>query len=215
VSDDELRVAVASVLRELGHDFVARELSDDQLDSLQRRLEDLLDLVRSAPLRERSATKEHVDSFKFDFPGEGTSDRQHLFIDSVVSGGANPMGLGATIWRDDETAVMEVTFGNAFEGAPGRAHGGVVAALIDETMGYVSAIHGMVAFTAQLNITFLSPSPVNENVVARAWRTGHDGRKQYVRAEVRSGETLIATAEAVFITIDVHKFLEHLIDEST
>ena len=215
MSNDDRRIAAASALRELGHDFVGRDLSDAQLEELTRVLHDVLSDVRSAPLRERSATKEHVESFKFVFPDEQPAGRQHFFLDSVVSGGANPMGLDATVWRDAETAVMEVTFGKAFEGAPGRTHGGVVAALIDETMGFVSAIHGLIAFTAQLNITFVSPSPIDEKVVARAWRTGHDGRKQYVEAEVRSAESLIATAEAVFITIDVQKFLEHITIEST
>ena len=211
MNSDDLRVAVASALRELSHDFVGRQPSDAQLDDLARRLGDALDVVRSAPPRERTATKEHVESFKFVVPNDQPTERTHLFLDSVVSGDANPMGLGATVWRDGDTAVMEVTFGKAFEGAPGRAHGGVVAALVDETMGFVSAIHGMIAFTAQLNITFLSPAPINEHVVARAWRTGHEGRKQYVEAEVRAGESLVATAEAVFITIDVQKFLEHII----
>ena len=215
MSNDAARIKAASALRELSHDFVGRDLSDAQLDDLARRLDDVLGVVRSAPLRERTATKEHVESFKFVFPDEQPAGRQHFFLDSVVSGGANPMGLDAMVRRDADVAVMEVSFGKAFEGAPGRAHGGVVAALIDETMGFVSAIHGLIAFTAQLNITFLSPSPINERVVARAWRTRHEGRKQYVEAEVRSGDSLIATAEAVFITIDVQKFLEHIIIEST
>jgi len=211
VSNDDLRIAVASALRELSHDFVGRELSDSQLDDLARRLDEVLGVVRSAPPRDRTATKEHVESFTFVFPDEQPSGRRHFFLDSVVSGSANPMGLDATVSRDADVAVMQVSFGKAFEGAPGRAHGGVVAALVDETMGFVSAIHGTIAFTAQLNITFLSPAPINAPVVARAWRTGHEGRKQYVRAEVRSGELLIATADAVFITIDVQKFLEHVI----
>jgi len=211
VSNDDLRVTVASALRELGHDFVARDLSDSQLGDLALRLDDIRGVVRSAPLRDRSATNEHVKSFTFVFPEDQPAGRQHFFLDSVVSGSANPMGLDATVWRDADVAVMEVNFGKAFEGAPGRAHGGVVAALVDETMGFVSAIHGMIAFTAQLNIKFLSPAPINEPVVARAWRTGHEGRKLYVEAEVRSGESLIATADAVFITIDVQKFLEHVI----
>ena len=51
------------------------------------------------------------------------------------------MGLNASLWREGDVAVMEVTLGRAFEGAPGRAHGGIVAALLDETMGLVHVIN--------------------------------------------------------------------------
>ena len=48
--------------------------------------------------------------------------------------------------------IATTTLGPAFEGAPGRAHGGVVAAIIDETIGYVLPILGVLAYTANVNI---------------------------------------------------------------
>ena len=78
---------------------------------------------------------------------------------------------------------MEVSLGKAFEGAPGRAHGGIVAALIDETMGLVLAIHGLLAFTAQLDITFLSPRRSTSPSWRRARLHANEGRKLSVAAD--------------------------------
>jgi len=57
-------------------------------------------------------------------PEVGKDERHQLFSDSIVTGAANPMGLGGYLWREGDVAVQEVTLGKAFEGAPGRAHGG-------------------------------------------------------------------------------------------
>jgi acyl-coenzyme A thioesterase PaaI-like protein len=123
------------------------------------------------------------------------------------------MGLGAYLWREGDVAVMEVTLGNAFEGAPGRSHGGVVASLIDETMGLVMGLQGVLAFTAQLDITYRAPTPINQPITARAWLECRDGRKLTIKATVVSEEGLLAEATALFIEVDPATFLEHIIDD--
>ena len=140
-------------MRELGHEFVARDLSDDQLDDLSVELRELLERVRDAALRVREFSRDRLEEFTLTIPTIDEIGQRQLFSDSVVAGAANPMGLGAQLWRDGDVACMRVTLGEAFEGAPGRAHGGVVAALLDEVMGLMNVIHGAMAFTAQLDIT--------------------------------------------------------------
>ncbi len=208
----ERRIRVATLLRELGHDYVARDMSDDELDLLAGEVRGLLDRVAQAPLRQRSVPRGAVDEFQMTVPVEGQAQKHQLFADSVVSGGANPMGLGALLWREGDTAVMEVTLGKAFEGAPGRSHGGIVAALIDETMGLVMGMQGALAFTAQLDITFRAPTPINEPIIARAWLEERKGRKLTIKASVQSGELVVAEARALFIAVDPQKFLERLVD---
>jgi len=63
------------------------------------------------------------------------------FPDCIVSGSANPMGLGMTIWRDGEEAVARVAARSRLRGRPGRAHGGIVASIFDDVMGIVLTIH--------------------------------------------------------------------------
>ncbi|MDE3044380.1 MAG: hypothetical protein KGJ10_06090, partial [Acidobacteriota bacterium] len=121
------RADVAGAMRELGHEFVARDLDAEVLDQLREHLRAMNELLARAPRRVRELP-DSLDGFKMAVPAEGRHERRQLFADSIVSGATNPMGLGASLWREGDTAFMEVTLGRAFEGAPGRSHGGVVAA---------------------------------------------------------------------------------------
>lgn len=206
------RDEVATRLRALGHEFVAHDPSDEDLASMRDDVDGLLRVVRSSPPRERRLTRRVAESFTIAAPTAGPTELHELFADSVVSGSANPMGLGARVWREGEVAVMQVTLGAAFEGAPGRCHGGVVAALVDETMGLVMGIQGVLAFTAQLNLTFRAPTPIGEPVTARAWLDHRRARKLTVKATVSNGEILVAEATAIFVTVDPATFLEAAIE---
>lgn len=211
MTNEEKRIASAALLRKLGHEFVGRELSDDQLDELSRELLVLLDAIHDAPIRVRAFSRDRLEEFTLTIPTIDEIGQRQLFSDSIVAGAANPMGLAAQLWRDGDVASMRVALGKAFEGAPGRAHGGVVAALFDEVMGLLNVIHGAMAFTAQLDITYLAPTPVGEPIVARAWLTRRDDRKRYVEATLHADDVLVASAKALFIAIDRATFLEQLL----
>jgi acyl-coenzyme A thioesterase PaaI-like protein len=204
--DSNARVRVATLLRELGHDYVARDVSDEVLDDVAQRIQQVVDLISAAPGRTRERTIGNFESFRQGLPQHGRDEPRHLFADSIVSGGANPMGLGAYLWRDGDQAVMEVTLGRAFEGAPERAHGGIVAALLDETMGMVNSIHGMLGLTATLNISYLAATPVGVPLVTRAWLESREGRKITIRATVSANDEVVVEANALFIAIDLEKF---------
>lgn len=209
MTNDELRTQVAGLMRELGHTFVGKEIDDDTLVAMRDSLAEQIERLDPLSLRVRTRPEGGFAAFKMAVPEHGEGERRQLFADSIVSGGANPMGLGAWLWRDGDQAVMEANLGKAFEGAPQRAHGGIVAALIDETMGLVLAIHEALAFTVQLDITYLAPTPINETIYARAWLERKEGRKMFMRAEVTSGTATIAEASSLFIEVDPTKFLAH------
>lgn len=201
----------ASLMRDLGHEFVGRTLSDDQLDAVSVKVRALLKEVRTAPPRVRELSRDRLEEFTLTIPTYEEIGERQLFSDSIVAGAANPMGLAALLWRDEDVACMQVTLGKAFEGAPGRAHGGVVAALLDEVMGLMNVIHGSMAYTAQLDITYVAPTPVGEPIVARAWLAGQDNRKQFVEATLHADDVLVASAKGLFISIDRFAFLEHIL----
>jgi acyl-coenzyme A thioesterase PaaI-like protein len=192
-------------MRELGHEFVARDLSDDQLVALIAALRIELEDAREAAPRERAFS---LDEVRITIPTLEEMGERQIFADSVVSGRANPMGFAAQFWREDDVACMRVTFGKAFEGAPERAHGGVVAALLDEVMGLMNAIYGAMAFTGQLDITYHAPTPIGQPVEARARLTRSDDRKRFVEATLHADDVLVASAKALFITIDRPTFVE-------
>jgi acyl-coenzyme A thioesterase PaaI-like protein len=211
VTNEERRLQAAALLRELGHDFVARTFDDEQLDELTSQLAMSLDIAKKGEPRFRTFSSDR-SGFAAAIP-EGRQEIKHqLFLDSIVSGGANPMGLNAAVWREGEIAVMEVTLGRAFEGAPGRAHGGVIAALLDETMGVVHVINEALAYTAQLDIKYIAPTPIGEPIIARAWLARREGRKLYIEASLHAGDVELASAKALFVAVDPSLFRDPATD---
>ncbi|MCL4445723.1 MAG: PaaI family thioesterase [Actinobacteria bacterium] len=202
-----LRLNLARSLRRLGNSLVSHQPDDDELARVLAAIDELI------PLVERSRDRGHAfhlggeGLFSTPIPDGASAERSDAFPDCIVSGRANPMGLDARLWRDGDEAVLNVVLGPAFEGAPGRTHGGVVASLIDETMGLVLAISSTPAFTGRLSITYRSPTPLGEFLEARARLIGRSGRKVTVGAELRCGDTLLAEAEGLFIAVDIENFV--------
>jgi acyl-coenzyme A thioesterase PaaI-like protein len=116
------------------------------------------------------------------------------------------MGVAAQILRDGDDAVLRARSGEAFEGAPGRAHGGMVAALFDEVMGFVLSITCTPAFTGRLTVTYRAPVPLGVPLEFRARLTRRDGRKLLMAGEARRGDTVLAEAEALFVAVDPVRF---------
>jgi acyl-coenzyme A thioesterase PaaI-like protein len=114
------------------------------------------------------------------------------------------MGIAVDLHRDGDDAVALVSLGAAFEGAPGRAHGGIVAAVFDDVMGLVLKMVGTPAYTGELTVRYLAPTPIGERLEFRAWLANRDGRKLFIEAEAyRAADRVqVASARAVFIAID-------------
>jgi acyl-coenzyme A thioesterase PaaI-like protein len=199
----EARIRVASLIRNLGHQIVAHEISDDLFNELSDTLEQFLVKISNQPSRSRAIAEMKKARFS-QVPQDGQSVDH--YPDCVVSGPANPLGIAARAWRDKDEAVVKVTLGSAFEGAPGRAHGGVVAALFDDTMGFVLSILQTPAFTARLNISYLAPTPINSEIEIRAKVTNIDGRKISMQAKARHQEKVVAEADALFIAVSPEQF---------
>jgi acyl-coenzyme A thioesterase PaaI-like protein len=202
----EARLALAASLRRLGNALVAHQPDDDVLEEVTRTVDAVAPLVEAGPARPHAFSE--LRSAIFARPvGEGAASvPRNAFPDCVVSGRANPMGIDARLWREGDEAVCRVTLGAAFEGAPGRAHGGVVAALIDETMGLVMSISTTPAFTGRLTVTYRAPTPLGEPLEVRARLAGQDGRKITVTAELRSADRLLAQGEGLFIGVEPEHF---------
>ena len=211
MSIEKLRAEAAGALRELGHEFLLSELSEDQLTKIAKHAKELHEELKETPNRVREVHSGALDDYKMTVPNDGRDEKHQLFADSVVSGDSNPMGINAKLWREGEVAVIEAPLEKAFEGAPGRAHGGMVAALIDETMGLVMSIQGVVAFTVQLDVAYRAPTPIFRPIVAKAWLDHVDRRKLFIACEVRDGDTICAEAKGIFVSVDPTKFLENIV----
>jgi acyl-coenzyme A thioesterase PaaI-like protein len=195
------RFATALILRRLAHSLVAHQVDDELLARIERSASELVAEVETADPRPNALLMGGPRAFL------DTTDGSNVgFPDGLVTGRANPMGFGAVMRREGDEAVLAVTLGAAFEGAPGRAHGGVVATLIDETMGMVLHIVGTPAFTGRLTVNYRAPTPLHQPLEARSRLAHRDGRKLTITAELRQGDVLLADADSVFIAVEPERF---------
>jgi acyl-coenzyme A thioesterase PaaI-like protein len=124
------------------------------------------------------------------------------FEDRAVAGRANPTGIVFDTREERDAMVADISLDAAFEGAPGRAHGGVVAAAFDDFTGAVIGMLQEPAFTGELTVRFVRPVPVKEPIRLRTWLECRDGRKLHIWADAHAGGELVATCKAVYITVD-------------
>jgi Thioesterase superfamily len=120
---------------------------------------------------------------------------------SPVSGPNNPIAPPLTMHVVDDPDGThhiegEVTFGPAYEGPPGHCHGGWIAAIFDEMLGFVQLAPG---FTAYLKVDYRAPTPLNEALALRGWIDHVDGRKRLIRGTCSLGGVLLSEAEGLFI----------------
>lgn len=191
------------MLRRLGHAIVAHEIDDDLLGQVRDQAATALAAVDRSPRRRRDPLAMKRSLFVESPPDGG--NRTH-FPDCIVTGPANPMGIAARIVRDGDDAVLLTTLEEAFEGAPGRAHGGVVAALFDEVLGFVLSIVRTPAYPGRLTVSYRAPTPLGQELEFRARLRSRQGRKLTMEATARSADGLIAEAEGLFIAVDPDHF---------
>ena len=124
-------------------------------------------------------------------------------------GAEHPAGLHLTVSAGEGVsvhAVLEV--GELHQGAPGLAHGGLLAAAIDEAMGHVNWLIGVPAVTGRLETTFLRPVPVGSSLHLDARAVAVAGRRVFMTAEARLGEDgpVAVSAESVFVQVPLEHF---------
>lgn len=204
------RADLAAAFQELGHALVGHQVDLATAIELAAVARDFTDSVRQGPPRDRTTEMLSNPRFAKALTGGRTplADGQEidLFRDSIVSGRTNPMGIGIHATRRGDTAVAVTTLGPAFEGAPGRAHGGVVGAILDETMGFVLPIIGEMAYTANLNIDYVAPAPLGIEITFTARLRDRADRKLWIEAVGESADGVFVRAEALFLAVDLTQF---------
>lgn len=192
------RERVAAALRRLGHAIVGHHIDPAELVRIAAEVEAWLPPLEAGDRRHRDPA--YLKRRMFEDPA-GDGDVLDHFADCVVSGAANPMGVGIQLRREGDDAVAHVHLGPAFEGAPERAHGGIVAAIFDDVMGLVLKMTSTPAFTGELTIRYLAPTPVGVDIQFRARLTRREGRKLWMDAEAIHAGKVVATASSLFIAI--------------
>ena len=89
------------------------------------------------------------------------------------------------------------------QGPPGYAHGGVIAAALDEAMALLVVERGTFAVTGRLEIDLLAPAPVGAFVGVSA-RVEQEGERTLALAAEAAGEDgrRLAVARGTFVRVE-------------
>ena len=205
MSSDEARSDAAAALRDLIHAFAEHDPDDAELHEIASAATSLTAQLDGTAPRDRMAlmraaiTSGTTPSFPEMTAGSGFSDR-------AVGGATNPTSVDVDIRFEGEEVIATVVLRRAFEGAPGRAHGGIVAAAFDDVTGFVIGLLREPAFTGELTVRYVKPVPVDEPLEIRARLAGRERRKLFIEAEAHHGDELVATCKAIYITVDPTRF---------
>ncbi|MEV0636508.1 PaaI family thioesterase [Streptomyces sp. NPDC050619] len=128
-------------------------------------------------------------------------------------GGGQSHGLHLAARAGEGVALTaEFTVQPAHQGAPGLAHGGVLATALDESLGALNWLLRTIAVTGRLETDFVRPVPVGTTLHLAAEVTAVAGRKIYSTATGRiggPGGPVVVRADALFIEVKVDHFIEN------
>ncbi|MET9906045.1 PaaI family thioesterase [Streptomyces sp. NPDC006476] len=128
-------------------------------------------------------------------------------------GGGQAHGLHLQARAGDGVSITaEFTVQPAHQGAPGLAHGGVLATALDETLGSLNWLLRTIAVTGRLETDFVRPVPVGTTLYLTAEVTAVAGRKIYSAATGRldgPDGPVAVRADALFIEVEVGHFIDN------
>ncbi|MEU5509033.1 PaaI family thioesterase [Streptomyces fungicidicus] len=128
-------------------------------------------------------------------------------------GGEQPHGLRLEARAGEGVSITaEFTVQAAHQGAPGLAHGGVLATALDEALGSLNWLLRTIAVTGRLETDFVQPVPVGTVLHLEAEVTAVAGRKIYCTATGRiggPGGPVAVRADALFVEVKVDHFIDH------
>ncbi len=124
-------------------------------------------------------------------------------VQCFACGEKNERGLHMQFRREGARAVCDYTPCEYQQGYPGRMHGGLVATLLDEAMGW--AVYGAQQWgaTARLSVRFRRPVDLTQKLRIEAWITQNRSRLLELKGEVRDDSgALLAEGEGTFMKLD-------------
>jgi acyl-coenzyme A thioesterase PaaI-like protein len=141
-------------------------------------------------------------------PGWIQFDAPSLVGESLrfVSGEPDGNRFRTRYFRDsDKHLHARIWFGPETGGPPGHAHGGAVAAVMDEALGLAAWAAGYSIVVGNLNVSFRNMLPLERVITLESRVISAQGRKIMVHGRIFCDDTTYAEAECLCITIPEKK----------
>jgi acyl-coenzyme A thioesterase PaaI-like protein len=128
----------------------------------------------------------------------------------AMVGPANPLSPPISLEANGEISLGLFTFSAIHQGAPGWAHGGLVAAAFDQVFGYAALRRGLSCVTGSLTVNYLRPTPISRPLRIEVYFQGTEGRQTILTAKLFDGDRVLCDSHGLFIAIDPQSFMDRL-----
>ena len=116
-------------------------------------------------------------------------------------------GYHLQVRRDGDEVVAEHVFEERHSGAPGIAHGGAVATVVDDVLGFLLYVVKAPGVTRRLEVDYLKPVLTGVPYVVRGRVDRRDGRKIWVSCECTGPDgVVIFRAVGLFVVVELSHF---------
>lgn len=136
-------------------------------------------------------------------PGQ-PANRLPRYPGCCMCGTGERSGTSVTFYVVGDTVRVDFTPTETHRGFPGIIHGGILSALLDETMGWAPTLKvGRFCVTGEMAIRFLRSVPIGQPVTVVA-RAGRLGRVCTASAEVIDSDGAVyARAEGKYVPLSI------------
>jgi acyl-coenzyme A thioesterase PaaI-like protein len=136
-----------------------------------------------------------------------------------VCGMQNPVGLHLAFFEDHESdpkrVRIDVVIPSKYQGYPGVAHGGVLAAILDELAGRAVLIDGSdedLMMTLKMELRYRRPTPTETPLIGVGWITQRRANRARAHSELRLPDRRVSV-EADLIIIRPPSDVDELWEE--
>jgi len=139
------------------------------------------------------------------------TEKQPSSINCFVCGRENPTGLKLDFYMVEEGKTnSSFSLPKCYEGYPGIVHGGIIAAILDETGGRALMTEPDRFFvTAQLNVRYRKPVHTETPLMAVGYAMDQKGRVAKARSEIQnSNGDVLAEADLILVEVDPSQLLD-------
>ena len=189
--------ALARAVHRLGALVVNTEAGAEALERLAGEVERLADTLAAEPAK---STLNAV------LGGTYVADASRHVDRIAFIGHSNPISPPIQIELGEKSAVGRCTLDHLYQGAPGIAHGGIVAGLADQICGAALVAAGHSGLTTVLEIRYVKPTPLLKELVFEAWLEREEGAVYHLAGVCKSEDVVISRVRAEFARVEPEKF---------
>jgi len=173
--------AMVDALRMLLDQIAGSQPSGELVADAERQLAELTWQFAKSQVEERSQVFGHLTAV----PGRGQVMAPAIAVDE----------------HNSERASGHVTFGRFYLGGNGAVHCGAIPLAFDELMGRLANTGRAPSRTAYLHVNYRNITPIETRLSIEAHFESEEGRKRILRGVIRSGDTVCADAEGLFVAL--------------